>query len=191
MRTGRAGYRRQCNSGSAAKTCRSTLAGATTVHFSLAGLEVFGGDMEMPILDLAEEIGIEIPSSCRAGTCGTCRAMKIKGEVECDETSGLSDADREAGYILTCMSRAKNLRGDRGIMFAKAPERRMVSVRHVSFHCLDSADRFTLLGSRNPRADRSPTAAPRLRSAIKKCGVQGVSCSNKSPMQWARACSGR
>ena len=82
--------------------------GATTVHFSLAGLEVFGGDMEMPILDLAEEIGVEIPSSCRAGTCGTCRAMKIKGEVECDETSGLSDADREAGYILTCMSRAKN-----------------------------------------------------------------------------------
>jgi len=81
---------------------------ATTVHFSLAGLEVFGGDMDMPILDLAEEIGVEIPSSCRAGTCGTCRAMKIKGEVECDETSGLSDADREAGFILTCVSRAKN-----------------------------------------------------------------------------------
>jgi len=85
-----------------------TADGATTVHFSLAGLEVFGGDMDVPILDLAEEIGIEIPSSCRAGTCGTCRAMKIKGEVECDETSGLSDADREAGYILTCVSRAKN-----------------------------------------------------------------------------------
>ena len=85
-----------------------TADGATTVHFSLAGLEVFGGDMDVPILDLAEEIGIEIPSSCRAGTCGTCRAMKIKGDVECDDTSGLSDADREAGYILTCVSRAKN-----------------------------------------------------------------------------------
>ncbi|AFM11831.1 hybrid-cluster NAD(P)-dependent oxidoreductase [Turneriella parva] len=83
-----------------------TAAGAT-VHFSLAGLEIFGGDMDIPILDLAEEVGVEIPSSCRAGTCGTCRAMKIKGEVECDETSGLSDADREAGFILTCVSRAK------------------------------------------------------------------------------------
>ena len=78
------------------------------VHFSLSALEVFGGDMDVPILDLADEVGVEIPSSCRSGTCGTCRAMKIKGEVECDDTPGLTDADREAGYILTCVSRAKS-----------------------------------------------------------------------------------
>ena len=78
------------------------------VHFSLSALEVFGGDMDVPILDLAEEVGVEIPSSCRSGTCGTCRAMKIKGEIECDDTPGLTDADREAGYILTCVSRAKS-----------------------------------------------------------------------------------
>lgn len=78
------------------------------VHFSLSALEVFGGDMDVTILDLAEEVGVEIPSSCRSGTCGTCRAMKIKGEIECDDTPGLTDADREAGYILTCVSRAKS-----------------------------------------------------------------------------------
>jgi ferredoxin-NADP reductase/ferredoxin len=78
------------------------------VHFSLSALELFGGDMDIPILELAEEVGIEIPSSCRAGTCGTCRAMKIKGDVECEDTPGLTDVDREAGYILTCVSRAKN-----------------------------------------------------------------------------------
>lgn len=78
------------------------------VHFSLSGLEVFGGDMDVPILDLAEEVGVELPASCRSGTCGTCRAMKIKGEVECDDTPGLTDADREAGYILTCVSRPKS-----------------------------------------------------------------------------------
>ena len=78
------------------------------VHFSLSALEVFGGDMDVPILDLAEEVGVDIPSSCRSGTCGTCRAMKIKGEVECDDTPGLTDADREAGYILTCVSRPKS-----------------------------------------------------------------------------------
>lgn len=83
-------------------------AASPIVHFSLSALEVFGGDMDIPILDLAEEVGIEIPSSCRAGTCGTCRAMKIKGEVECEDTPGLTDVDREAGYILTCVSRAKN-----------------------------------------------------------------------------------
>ena len=78
------------------------------VHFSLSALEVFGGDMDIPILDLAEAAGVQIPSSCRAGTCGTCRAMKIKGDVECEDTPGLTDVDREAGYILTCVSRAKN-----------------------------------------------------------------------------------
>lgn len=85
-----------------------TAANEQIVHFSLSALEVFGGDMDVPILDLAEEVGVEIPSSCRSGTCGTCRAMKIKGEVECDDTPGLTDADREAGYILTCVSRAKS-----------------------------------------------------------------------------------
>lgn len=81
---------------------------APVVHFSLSSLEIFGGDMDVPILELAEEVGIQIPSSCRAGTCGTCRAMKIRGDIECDDAPGLSEADREAGYILTCVSRAKN-----------------------------------------------------------------------------------
>lgn len=87
---------------------RKTSDSEQIVHFSLSALEVFGGDMDVPILELAEEVGVEIPSSCRSGTCGTCRAMKIKGEVECDETPGLTDADREAGYILTCVSRPKS-----------------------------------------------------------------------------------
>jgi glycine betaine catabolism B len=83
-------------------------AGAEVVHFSLSALEVFGGDMDITLLDLAEEVGVEIPSSCRSGTCGTCRAMKVKGEVESDDAPGLTDADREAGYVLTCVSRPRN-----------------------------------------------------------------------------------
>ncbi|MFO1479184.1 MAG: hybrid-cluster NAD(P)-dependent oxidoreductase [Turneriella sp.] len=82
--------------------------GDAVVHFSLSAMEIFGGDMDVPILDLAEEVGVELPSSCRSGTCGTCRALKIRGEVECDDSPALTDADREAGYILTCVSRAKN-----------------------------------------------------------------------------------
>jgi ferredoxin-NADP reductase/ferredoxin len=82
--------------------------GDAVVHFSLSAMEIFGGDMDVPILELAEEVGVEIPSSCRSGTCGTCRALKIRGEVECDDSPALTDADREAGYILTCVSRAKN-----------------------------------------------------------------------------------
>ena len=85
-----------------------TDSGNAVVHFSLSALEVFGGDMDIPILELAEEVGVEIPSSCRSGTCGTCRALKIRGEVECDDSPALTEADREAGYILTCVSRAKD-----------------------------------------------------------------------------------
>jgi ferredoxin-NADP reductase/ferredoxin len=87
---------------------KSAESGDAVVHFSLSAMEIFGGDMDVPILELAEEVGVEIPSSCRSGTCGTCRALKIRGEVECDDSPALTDADREAGYILTCVSRAKN-----------------------------------------------------------------------------------
>lgn len=98
------------NKPAAAKPVRapSVQDGEAVVHFSLSSLEVFGGDMDVPILDLAEEVGVALPSSCRSGTCGTCRALKIRGDVECDDSPALTDADREAGYILTCVSRAKN-----------------------------------------------------------------------------------
>jgi len=56
------------------------------------------------ILDAAEKVGIEIESSCRAGTCGTCTAKVLKGEVtydsDYDALSGL-----EPGEILTCCAK--------------------------------------------------------------------------------------
>jgi ferredoxin-NADP reductase len=62
-----------------------------------------GGDT---LLNLAEAEGIDIASSCRSGNCGTCKARKLAGEIEYDgEPRGLDDAEREAGYILTCIAR--------------------------------------------------------------------------------------
>ena len=56
------------------------------------------------ILDAAEKTEIEIESSCRAGTCGTCVAKVLKGEVtydsDYDALSGL-----EPGEILTCCAK--------------------------------------------------------------------------------------
>ncbi|MCC0178809.1 ferredoxin--nitrite reductase [Waterburya agarophytonicola K14] len=56
------------------------------------------------ILDAAEKVGVEIESSCRAGTCGTCTAKVLKGEVTYEEDY---DALRglEAGEILTCCAK--------------------------------------------------------------------------------------
>jgi NADH oxidoreductase Hcr len=55
------------------------------------------------LLEAAEGHGLEIPSICRAGVCGTCRTRVLEGDVEC--TSALIDGDdRRNGYVLACVS---------------------------------------------------------------------------------------
>ncbi|MGF1492096.1 MAG: 2Fe-2S iron-sulfur cluster-binding protein [Microcoleaceae cyanobacterium] len=57
------------------------------------------------ILDVAEEAGIEIESSCRSGTCGTCVQKLAQGDVRYDgEPEALSDSERQEGMILTCIA---------------------------------------------------------------------------------------
>jgi len=58
------------------------------------------------LLEAAEAAGVEIPNSCRAGVCLTCRARLANGEVECASDS-LDAADRADGYVLPCVSWAK------------------------------------------------------------------------------------
>ncbi|MEQ8467508.1 MAG: 2Fe-2S iron-sulfur cluster-binding protein [Coleofasciculus sp. E1-EBD-02] len=53
------------------------------------------------ILDMAENQGIEIDNSCRAGTCGTCVKKLLKGQVKYDEEYSALD-DLEEGMVLTC-----------------------------------------------------------------------------------------
>ena len=55
------------------------------------------------ILDAADKAGVEIENSCRAGTCGTCVAKILKGEVTYEEDYD-AVAGLEPGYILTCCS---------------------------------------------------------------------------------------
>ncbi|MBK9444048.1 MAG: hybrid-cluster NAD(P)-dependent oxidoreductase [Comamonadaceae bacterium] len=58
------------------------------------------------ILDVAEEHGIVLPSSCRAGNCGTCKVRKTEGIVEMDAQQALGEADLSEGYVLACVGRA-------------------------------------------------------------------------------------
>jgi ferredoxin-NADP reductase len=55
------------------------------------------------ILETAEANGIELDSSCRAGSCGTCKQKKLQGVVQMDVTDGLSEAELAEGYVLTCI----------------------------------------------------------------------------------------
>jgi ferredoxin-NADP reductase len=59
------------------------------------------------LLDLAERNGVQIPFGCRQGQCGTCATRVLSGTVRMDVEAGLTAAQRSAGYVLPCVSRAE------------------------------------------------------------------------------------
>ena len=62
---------------------------------------------DRPILEVADEIGVDIDNSCRAGTCGVCRIKLLKGEVTMDVEDGLEPGDKEKNIILACVAKSK------------------------------------------------------------------------------------
>jgi ring-1,2-phenylacetyl-CoA epoxidase subunit PaaE len=60
------------------------------------------------VLDAAARAGIELPFSCRAGVCSTCRTKVVRGEVAMAQNYALEDWELEQGYVLACQSRVKS-----------------------------------------------------------------------------------
>ena len=55
------------------------------------------------ILEKGLELDIDLPFSCQSGLCTACRGKCVSGKVKLDEEEGLSEAEIEEGYVLTCV----------------------------------------------------------------------------------------
>jgi stachydrine N-demethylase, reductase component len=56
------------------------------------------------VLAVARAAGLNIPSGCTFGVCGTCKVKKTRGDVHMVHNGGISEDDIEAGYVLACCS---------------------------------------------------------------------------------------
>ena len=65
----------------------------------------FDTEPGLSVLQAAELGGIELPSSCRNGTCRTCVCTLLSGQISYSiDWPGLSLEEKQAGLMLPCVA---------------------------------------------------------------------------------------
>ncbi|KJY84697.1 flavodoxin [Vibrio galatheae] len=63
---------------------------------------VFKGNNQKTLLEQAEDAGVPIANSCRAGLCGACKVNVESGQVHQPDVPALQDHERNMGIALAC-----------------------------------------------------------------------------------------
>lgn len=71
------------------------------IQLNIDGHE-FSGNNQTSILEQAEQAGVAIANSCRAGLCGSCKVQLISGDVEQAKVPALDELEHANGKILAC-----------------------------------------------------------------------------------------
>ncbi|MBZ4021752.1 hybrid-cluster NAD(P)-dependent oxidoreductase [Rhodobacter sp. TJ_12] len=87
-----------------AEAAAAAVAGNSEVCFTASGVTAVCAEEET-ILAAAKRSGLNIPSGCNFGLCGTCKIKKTEGEVQMLHNGGISEDEIAEGYILACCSR--------------------------------------------------------------------------------------
>jgi len=77
--------------------------GSLTMSFVRSRLNVLI-DPEERILGVAQRAGIRIGANCQEGMCGSCKSVKLAGDVEMNHLGGIRAREINAGKFLPCCS---------------------------------------------------------------------------------------
>lgn len=58
------------------------------------------------VLELSEEVGVEIPYSCREGWCGVCKTRLLAGQVTMSVEDALTPEEKSGSIILACQAKS-------------------------------------------------------------------------------------
>lgn len=80
--------------------------GSLTLSFMRTGINV-RIDPEEHILGPAQRAGVRIGANCKEGMCGSCKVVKLSGDIDMNHQGGIRKREIDAGKFLPCCSTAR------------------------------------------------------------------------------------